>query len=177
MKIATHDAAKSRVAQRSEAMILFAVADQTFAIAADAVQEVRSTDSLAGAANEINQQEVPKVRHTIKRGRRTYFVVSACEHFGLRVTRPLLLLILRQMRVAVLIDKIERMTEIAAVHALPLGFSGLERNWYRGLVYIDDQVIPVINASGFLTPEEFLKLDRAEKQIASQSEMAGAVQA
>ena len=90
-----------------------------FAIAADAVQEIRSTDSLAGAANEIENPEVPKVRHTIERGGRTYYVVNAGAHFGLPVTRPALVLILRQFRAAVLVDRIDRMAEIPAVYPLP----------------------------------------------------------
>jgi len=98
VKFATTDAAKPRRARASEAVILFCIANQTFAIAADAVQEIRSTDSLGGTAIEIEQAEVPKVRHLVERARRTYYVVSGCAHFGLRVTRPTLVLILRQIR-------------------------------------------------------------------------------
>ena len=67
------------------------------------------------AANEIEQSEIPKVRHTLERSHRTYYVVNAGAHFGLPVTRPTLVLILRQLRVAVLVDRIERMAEISAV--------------------------------------------------------------
>ena len=67
MKIAAQDVVKARKARRPEAVILFTVANQLLAIAAEAVQEIRSTDSL-GAALEIEQQEIPKVRHTIERG-------------------------------------------------------------------------------------------------------------
>ena len=158
MKIAAQEPAKSRRIRRSEAVILFTVANQLFAIAADSVQEIRSTDSL-GAALELEQQEIPKVRHTIERNHRTYFVVNACAHFGLRVVRPTLVLIMRQVRVAVLVDKIERMTDVLAVHALPRAFVGKECQWYRGLAYVDDQVIPVVSPTGFLTAKEFQRLD------------------
>ncbi len=121
MKIAAQDAVKARKVRRPEAVILFNVSNQLFAIAADSVQEIRSTDSL-GAALEIEQQEIPKVRHTIERGHRTYYVVNACAHFGLRVVRPTLVLMLRQIRVAVLVDKIERMAEISGLHALAASF-------------------------------------------------------
>ena len=151
----------TRRARRPETVLLFAVANQMFAIAADAVQEIRSTDSLAGSAIEIDQIEIGKVRHTVERGRRTYFVVNAGMHFGLPVTRPTLVLILRNLRAAVLIDRIERMAEIAAVHPLPLAFSGDERRWYRGLARLDDFVFPVIQPEGFLTDEEFRVLDLA----------------
>jgi chemotaxis signal transduction protein len=175
MKIAAQEPTKSRRIRRSEAVILFTVSNQLFAIAADSVQEIRSTDSL-GAAMEIEQQEISKVRHTIERNHRTYFVVNACAHFGLRVARPTLVLILRQVRVAVLVDKIERMTEIPAIHALPRAFVGTECQWYRGLAYLEDQVIPVINPLGFLTTSEFKRLDGSIAEAASQRTLEGAAQ-
>ena len=132
MKIATPDATKSRRSRSTEAVILFCIGVQTFAIAADAVQEIRSTDGLAGAATEFEQTEVPKVHHTIERAHRTYYVVNAGAHFGLPVTRPTLVLILRQLRSAVLVDQIERMADIFTVHPLPRAFAGQERRWYRG---------------------------------------------
>ncbi|HTX15114.1 MAG TPA: chemotaxis protein CheW [Candidatus Baltobacteraceae bacterium] len=162
---------------KAEAVILFWVANQMFAIAAGSVQEIRSTDSLAGAANEINQQAVPKVRHILEWGRRTCYVVNAAAHFGLRVTRPTLVLILRRMRIALLVDRIDRMTEIPAVYALPQAFAGKERRWYRGLAYIDDSVIPVVEPSGFLSTEEFSALEFAVKPTAPQHEMEGVVRA
>ncbi|MGH9683349.1 MAG: chemotaxis protein CheW [Candidatus Acidiferrales bacterium] len=177
MKFASHDIAKPKRAHPAEAIILFSAGRQTFAIAADSVQEIRSTDSLAGAAFEIQQSDLPKVRHTIQRNRRTYYVVNACAHFGLPVTRPTLVLILRQMRVAVLVDRIERMVEISAIHALPRAFSGDERRWYRGLAYVDDHVIPVLQPSGFLTPEEFECLDRISRVSGWRDELQGTVRA
>jgi chemotaxis signal transduction protein len=177
MRIASQDAGKSRRAGHTEPVILFSVAHQTFAISADSVQEIRSTDSLAGAANEIERPFLAKVRHTVERAHRKYYVVNACTHFNLPVTRPTLVLILRQLRVAVLVDKIERMAEINAVHALPRAFIGDERHWYRGLAYVDDHVIPVIEPAGFLTREEFLALDRITKTSESLREMEGAIQA
>lgn len=177
MRIASQDAGKWRRARRLEPVILFSVARQTFAISADAVQEIRSTDSLAGAANEIEQPLLAKVRHTIERAHRKYYVVNACSHFNLPITRPTLVLILRQLRVAVLVDKIERMAEINAVHPLPRAFIGEERRWYRGLAYLEDHVIPVIEPAGFLAREEFQALDRITRAAESQREMEGAVQA
>jgi len=171
-----HDG-KPRRSRRPEAVILFWVANQMFAIAADAVQEIRSTDSLAGAANELERSELPKVRHTLQWGRRTCYVVNAGMHFGLPITRPALVLILRQMRAALLVDRIDRMTEIAAVYPLPHAFTGQERRWYRGLAYLDDSVIPVVEPSGFLTAEEFARLDRVAEGSGSPREMEGMVQA
>jgi hypothetical protein len=93
-------------------------------------------------------------------------------HFGLDVTRPTLVLMLRQLRTAVLVDRIERMAEISALHPLPRAFIGDERNWYRGLAYLDDLVIPVIRPAGFLAAEEFERLDQAWKTAEEQREGA-----
>jgi chemotaxis signal transduction protein len=173
MKIATQDAPRPRKLLAAEPAILFAVSRQTFAIAADAVQEIRSTDSIAGAASEFECPEVPKVRHTFERAHRQYYVVNGCAHFRLRVTRPTLVLILRQLRVAVLVDRIERMTELSGVFDLPLAFSGDERLWYRGLAYLDDHVIPVVDPRGFLTAEEFHRIEGVPVPLAA-SELEGA---
>jgi len=148
-----------------------------FGIAASSVQEIRSTDSMAGAANEIEHTNVPKVRHMLEWGHRTSYVVNAGMHFGLPATRPALVLILREARVAVLVDKIDRMTEVAGVHPLPRAFTGEERRWYSGLAYVDDSVIPVVQPSGFLTQEELAHLERAAEAGAARSEMQGAAQA
>lgn len=165
MKIAahetSHDISRPRKLRTAEAAILFAVSRQLFAIAADSVQEIRNTDSISGSASDFESELVPKVKHTFERNQRLYYVVNACAHFGLRVSRPTLVLILRQIRVAVLVDRIERMTELSSVHPLPLAFSGDERRWYRGLGYLDDHVVPVVDPRGFLTPEEFRLLDEA----------------
>jgi chemotaxis signal transduction protein len=167
---------KSRRVRRPETVVLFVVANQMFAVSADSVQEIRSTDSLAGAASEIENPVLAKVRHTFDRGHRTYYVVNAGMHFGLPVTRPALVLILRQFRAALLVDRIDRMTDISRVHPLPLAFTGDERRWYRGLAYLDDTVIPVVDPTGFLTSEEFQRLDRASKAAATQQEMQATVQ-
>lgn len=177
MRFASQEAGKSRRGRHTEQVVLFSVAHQTFAIAAESVQELRSTDSLGGTANEITHPEISKVRHTFERSHRTYYVVNAGAHFGLPVTRPTLVMILRQLRVAVLVDRIERMAEIPAVYPLPHAFTGEERRWYRGLAYLDDHVIPVIRPTGFLTREEFQHLDRLAQASASQQEMEGALPA
>jgi hypothetical protein len=175
MKIAQQDALRPRKLGPSEPAILFSVSRQLFAIAADSVQEIRSTDSIAGAASDFEVATVPKVRHALERGPRQYFVVNACVHFGLRISRPTLVLILRQLRVAVLVDRIERMTELPAVFELPLAFSGAERSWYRGLAYLNDHVIPVVDPRGFLSPAEFHLLDEAAQTTAASHQMEGAV--
>lgn len=176
MTLAIKSAANPRRGRQPETVVLFIVANQMFAVAADSVHEIRSTDSIAGAANEIDNPELPKVRHTLDRSGRTYYVVNAGMHFGLPVTRPALVLILRQFRAALLVDRIDRMAEIPGLYPLPLAFTGDERRWYRGLAYLDDSVIPVVEPRGLLTPQDFQRLDRAHRE-AQRREAEAAVQA
>ena len=171
MKLPVEPRAKPRRSTDPERVILFYVSGQIFAIAAEAVQEIRSTDSLAGAAIEIENPELPKVRHTLERGHHTYYVVNACLHFRLPLERPSLVLILRQQPVAVLVDRIDRMAEILATYALPEAFAGEERHWYRNLTYLDDTVIPVIDPAGFLSAEELRGLERSQKAGSPTSEL------
>ena len=175
MKAGSEPKATTRRVRHPERVILFYVSNQTFAIAAEAVQEIRSTDSLAGSAIEIEKSELAKVRHALERGHHTYYVVNACLHFQLPVTRPALVLILRQLRVAVLVDRIDRMAELSAVYALPEAFAGEERGWYRGLAYLDDTVIPVINPAGFVSREDLASLDRSRGAGITPSELERAV--
>lgn len=172
MKIAPQDAPRPRKSRAAEPAILFVVSRRLFAIAADSVQEIRSTDSIAGAASEFEAPEVPKVRHTIERSHRQYYVVNACRHFRLPIVRPTLVLIIRQLRIAVLVDRIERMTELPAIYDLPLAFSGDERLWYRGLAYLNDVVVPVVDPRGFLTPEEFHQLEGVPEPLSHELEGA-----
>lgn len=174
MRIAAQDPPRPRKVHAAEPAIIFLISRRLFAIGADAVQEIRSTDSIAGAASEFESADVPKVRHTIERGHRQYYVVNGCAHFGLAILRPTLVLILRQLRVAVLVDRIERMTGLSSVYDLPLAFSGEERRWYRGLTYLDDHVIPVVDPRGFLTAEEFRRLEAVPSAAVPSDELEGA---
>lgn len=176
MRFASYDAPRPRRARRSEPVILFSVSNRTFAMAAEDVQEIRSTDSLAGAA-EIPEPLLEKVHHTLERAHRTYYIVNGCTHFGLRIARPTLVLVMRQVRVAVLVDRIERMSEIAAIYPLPCVFTGAERRWYRGLAYLDDHVIPVVAPTGYLTTEEFQRLDHQLNLNAARKDLEGALRA
>ncbi|HKW88034.1 MAG TPA: chemotaxis protein CheW [Candidatus Acidoferrales bacterium] len=167
MKITPGQSREARHVGRTESVILFVVGSQLFAISANSIHEIRSTDSLSGASREIHQDRVPKVRHTLRRGGEVHYIVNACEHFGLANSSPTLVLVLRGTRVAVLADKIERMDTISLLLSLPRAFRGPERSWYRGLTLIDDDVVPVVRPSGFLTEKELSYLDRAFSAAAS----------
>jgi chemotaxis signal transduction protein len=175
MSVALDSRPHGRRDRRPEQMILFSMARHAFLIAAEAVKEIRSTDGLAGVVVEFENSNIPKVRHLIPGGQRCRYVVSGCAHFHLPTTRPTLALMLRQFRVAVLVDSVERMAEVPAVYPLPLAFSGEERIWYRGLAYLDEHIIPVVQPGGFLTREQFDRLDAAALATAAEVEPQGSV--
>lgn len=144
---------------RTEQIILFRASSQVFAISSASVQEVRSVDSLAGAAMEVNESSLAKVRHAIRRGDRNLYVVNTPVHFGLRPTPAALIFLLRKSRVALLVDGIEKMTTMTRLQALPGAFCHEERAWFRGVTVLDQNVVPVVNPSGFLTTDEIALLD------------------
>lgn len=146
---------------KSEQIILFRVSGQLFAISSAAVQEVRSADSMSGAAAEISAPGLRKVRHVVRRGDRSLFIVNGAMHFGLHAAEGALLFVLRKTRTALLIDGIEKMTSMTRLQSLPLCFCHEERQWYRGLTALDQTVVPVVHPEGFLSSEELALLDAA----------------
>src|SRR5438093_8905581 len=157
---------------KSEQIILFRVSGQLFAISSASVQEVRSADSMSGAATEISAPGLRKVRHVLRRGDRSLFIVNGAMHFGLHAAEGAQLFVLRQTRTARLIDGIEKMTTMTRLQALPLSFCHEERQWYRGLTAVDQTVVPVVRPEGFLSPEELALLDAALLQADNTVEAA-----
>lgn len=170
MKIVPSGFQSPRQLERTEEVILFVVAGHTFAIAARAIDEIRSTDSFSSATSEIALRDIPKVLHRVRRGRKWYYVVSACVHFDLPVSRPTLILVLRHSCVAVLVDQIDRIETISRLMVIPRSFSGPELVWYRGLTLINDNVVPVLNPDGFLTHNELAQLGALDDRAGASSE-------
>ena len=152
-------ASKAR-APRAEQIILFRIGGQLFAISSASVQEVRSVDSLTGTTQEIPESTVRKVRHTIRRGDTTHYVVNGTIHFGVQAAAASLIFFLRHTPTALLVDGIEKMTSMTYLQALPQAFCHEEREWYRGLTALDQTVVPVVRPEGFLSVEELTLLDR-----------------
>src|SRR5229473_2019581 len=142
-----------------EQVAVFSIGQYSFVISAASVQEIRSTDSLGGAVVELDRPVLRKVRHIVERDSRSYYVVSGYEHFHLPLSRPTSVLILRNVPVAVLVDRIEEMAEMRILLALPRSFLGEERIWYRGLTVLGHKVVPVAEPRGFLTSEELRRLE------------------
>lgn len=147
---------------RTEQIILFRVSGQTFAISSASVQEVRSVDNIAGMAQDLPDSSIRKVRHSIRRGDRTLYIVNAALHFGLRPEPAALVFFLRRTRTALLVDAIEKMTTMSRLQALSHAFQGEERSWYRGLTALDQAVIPVVQPEGFLSLAELTLLESAQ---------------
>lgn len=146
---------------RSEQIIVFRVCGQLFAVSSASVQEVRSKDSLSGASVEITAPGLRKVRHVVRRGDKSLFLVNAALHFDLPFSPGTLIFVLRKTRTALLVDGIEKMTAMTRLQALPQSFYHEERRWYRGLTVLDQDVIPVVNPEGFLSQEDLALLDAA----------------
>jgi hypothetical protein len=106
------------------------------------------------------------VKHFVRRGENSIYVVNAAEHFGLPPAPPALVFVLRGARTALLIDGIEKMTSMTRLQALPLAFCHEERGWYRGLTALDQSIVPVVKPDGFLTPDELFLLDASLSQEA-----------
>src|SRR5215471_11479622 len=147
---------------RTEQIILFRVSGQTFAISSASVQEVRSVDNIAGMAQDLPDSTIRKVRHSIRRGDRTLYIVNAALHFGLQPEPAALVFFLRRTRTALLVDGIEKMATMSRLQALSQAFQGEERSWYRGLTAIEQTVIPVVQPEGFLSLEELTLLEAAQ---------------
>lgn len=157
---------------RTEQIILFRVSGHLLAVSSASVQEVRSVDSLSGAATEINQPSIRKVRHVLRRGDKALYVVNAAVHFGLPSSSAGLVFVLRKTRTALLVDGMDKMATMTRLQSLPLAYCHEERQWYRGLTALDQNVIPVVNPEGLLTAEEFALLDASLPPLDSTEETA-----
>ena len=133
-------------------MILFTAAGQTFAIAAAAVDEIRTIEGLRPTPLR------GKVHAILDRGAISHYVVDAAAHFRLPAVAARHVLLLRHSVVALGIDAVDRMTAILRLHALPRAFAGEERRWYRGLALVEGRVVPVVDPEAFLTRAELAAL-------------------
>jgi chemotaxis signal transduction protein len=161
---------------RSEQIILFRISGQLFALSSASVQEVRGVDSLWGAATEISAPGLSKVRHVVRRGDKSLFIVNGALHFGLPPSPGTLVFVLRKTGTALLVDRIEKMTTMTRLQALPQSFCHEERNWYRGLTALDQTVIPVVHPEGLLSCEEVALLEEtlASMEINNKAAAEGA---
>lgn len=139
-------------------MILLGIGPHTFAIPASAVDEIREHLDLK-AFRPPNT--TAKVRHTMVKNGRTYFVVDSSFYLRLLPSKASRILVLRDGPVAFTADRIDRMFEVQNVWGLPLAFQGEERRWYRGIAVVDGNVVPVLDPESFVSTEELAQLNGA----------------
>jgi chemotaxis signal transduction protein len=145
-------------------VILFTIGDNLFAIGAAAVNEIQSLQGLQPLGAQPRQ--FGKVRHTIIREGRRYWVVDGNIHFGMLPTRSTRVLLLGSVPVALKVDAIVRMTEVQRVLPLPQAFQGEERNWYTGLSLVDETVVPVVSPDAFLSHYDMTTLESLATELA-----------
>ncbi|MBI2683711.1 MAG: chemotaxis protein CheW [Acidobacteriales bacterium] len=164
-------------ARKVEDVILFAVGQARFAVAASAVDEIRNMEGLArhepGYLSKFTKVHYRLVRKN-KDPEKTYFVVDAASHFGLGKGRNGRVLVLRGAGAALLVDGIERMAQIAALVELPKAFTGSEREWYRGLAVIGEQVVPVLQPDAVLNKGEVAVLQAELRALTAEKKAATA---
>jgi chemotaxis signal transduction protein len=148
-------------------VILFTIGDNLFAIGAAAVNEIQSLQGMQPLGAQPRQ--FGKVRHIMLREGRRYWVVDGNVHFGMMPTHSTRVLLLGSTPVALKVDAIVRMTEVARVLPLPQAFQGEERNWYTGLALLDSTVVPVISPDALLSHYDMTAL---ESLVASASSLA-----
>jgi chemotaxis signal transduction protein len=147
-----------------EMVILFLVGGVKFAIAADAVDEIRELGGLKEFSAGISNPKLERIKHTLDRQGQRYFVLDGCTHFGAGKRRPTRLMVLRHAHAAVMVESVDRMQEIQLIRPLPDAFSGKERDWYRGLAVIKGKVVPVVKPEAFLNKAEVILLNAAQSE-------------
>lgn len=152
--------------------ILFAVGEFTFAIPADEVDEIRDLHELTDVQSLTVRTTAAKVKFTMERNNKRYFVVDAGMHFLLPPARPTRLLVMRSRQIGVLVDSIDRMTELTQMLPLPNAFTGSERKWYRGLAVHNGKVVPVVSGEAFLSAAEQVIAKSALGRIARKGAIA-----
>jgi chemotaxis signal transduction protein len=113
--------------RESKAVILFWVGPYRIGIDARALKEIRNERDLA-----------PKQLGGA-------VILSAHALLGVPPGSGERVLVLRHGRVAIRVDRVERMVEASAVRPLPRAFQGAERAWYSGFAMAGDAVVPLLN--------------------------------
>ena len=165
MRLARKETRKRR---NREDVILFSVGASKLAISARAVEKIEHAEVMKPLASGA----LRKVRQMFAHPDKTYVVVDAATHLCAPAAHPTRLLLLRDSDVALAVDSIERMAEIAQLHSLPHSFTGDERKWYRGLALIDSMVIPVLNPEVLLSDSELAQARAAVRKAVQAADAA-----
>ena len=99
--------------------------------------------------------------------------MDANLHLRILSSHATRLLLLRDASIALTADSIDRMAQITALHPLPHAFQGEERDWYRGLALIGEDVVPVVNPAALLSKAEIVKLQDSLPKLEAAAQVAG----
>lgn len=108
-------------------VILFTAGGVRFAIEASEVEEIRDRDDRT-ANRKLKGQEP----------------IDFALHVGLGVGILERFVVLKSGEVSLGVTEVERMTILPKVVPLPGLFRGAERQWYRGLLVLENDVIPLV---------------------------------
>ena len=135
-----------------ETVVLFMVGSHRFAIAANAIEEIRGIERLMPLAPGAGGSRA--ARHTFDARGRRFLAIDA--HLLLRMAEapPQHILVLGGADVGVLVGAVDRMHDIRDIFPLPHALRGEERKWYRGLALIGGQITPVLDPAAFLPASE-----------------------
>ena len=156
--------------KRVEPVILFGVGNHTFAIPASSVEEIRNLDGLVPHSVDSPFSNLRKVKFSFERNKKICFVIDCNLHFRMQASCPTRILVLRDLPIGLLVDRIDRMCELPAVRKLPQAFTGEERTWYRGLAVVKDEPVPVVNPLAFLSKAEIAIAQADAGRIRASSE-------
>ena len=113
-------------------MILFTAGGVRFAVEANEVEEIRDGEERGAACRKLNGSKV----------------IDFALQVGLGAGRLLRFLVLKPgdgaSGVTLGVTEVERMTSLPKVVPLPGLFRGAERQWYRGLLLLENEVIPLV---------------------------------
>jgi chemotaxis signal transduction protein len=115
------------VAATAGPIILFTAGGMRFAIEASEVEEIRDRDERATICKLKGPESIDfALQVGLGAGVQEHFVVLKRGECSLGVT------------------EVERMTSLPKVVPLPRLFRGAERQWYRGLLLLEDDVVPLV---------------------------------
>jgi chemotaxis signal transduction protein len=108
-------------------VILFSAGGVRFAVQADEVQEVRGGDERTSIRKLKGMEPID-------------FALQVGLGEGILER----LVVLKPGECALAVTDVERITSIPRVVPLPGLFRGVERQWYRGLLLLEDEVVPLV---------------------------------
>jgi len=116
-------------------VILFTAGGMRFAVEANEVQEIRDGD-------ERNANHKLKGLEQIDFARQLGLGPGKLERF----------VVLKPGECALGVTQVERMTSLPKAVPLPGLFRGAERQWYRGLLLLENEVVPLVRAAYWRRP-------------------------